>query len=166
MTRVGGMGRMRIMRLPEPALRRVSHVHVDLGPVQTHGPTAAGLRRVIPIIGGTIDGPELRGEILNQGADWQLVQDDGTAIIDTRYTARTHDGALIYLATSGVRYATPEVLARLNAGEDVDPSEYYFRVGVRLEAAVPEYAWLNRTLFVAYAARSTDAVEYDLYAVT
>lgn len=154
------------MRLPEPALRRISHVHVDLGPVQTHGPTAAGLRRVIPITGGTIDGPELRGEIMNGGADWQLVRDDGTAVIDTRYTARTHDGAYIYLATSGVRHATPEVLSRLNAGEDVDPAEYYFRVVVHLEAAAPEYAWLNRTLFVAYAARHAQAVEYDLYAVT
>lgn len=153
------------MRLPEPGLSRVARVHVDLGPVQTLGPTPAGVRRVIPITGGTIDGPRLRGEILPGGADWQLVHDDGTALIDTRYTARTDDGALIYLATSGVRHGPPEVLARLAAGEDVDPATYYFRVTVRLEAGDPAYTWVNRTVFVAYAARLAGAVVYDLYAV-
>jgi len=153
------------MRLPEPALDRIARVHVDLGPIQTLGPTPAGVRRVIPITGGTVDGPRLRAEILPGGADWQLVHDDGTALIDTRYTARTDDGALIYLATSGIRTGPPEVLSRLAAGHDVDPADYYFRVSVHLEAAAPAYTWLNHTLFVAYAARLAGAVEYDLYAV-
>jgi hypothetical protein len=57
------------------------------------------------------------------------------------------------------------VLERVAAGETVDPREYYFRVGVRLEAGDPRYSWLNCTLFVAYAARFADAVVYDLYAL-
>lgn len=144
---------------------RIAHVHVRLGPVRTLGPAPGGLRRIIPITGGRIDGERLRGEILPGGADWQLVHDDGTAVIDTRYCARTDDGALVYLATAGVRHGPRAVLDRLAAGEPVDPGEYYFRVTVRLEAGDPRYAWLNRTVFVATAARAAAAVSYDLYAL-
>ncbi|HYH30946.1 MAG TPA: DUF3237 domain-containing protein [Pseudonocardia sp.] len=151
--------------LPGLTLTKVAHVRVALDPVLTVGPTAQGLRRVVPIVGGTIDGERLRGRILPGGADWQLVHEDGTAVIDTRYTARTDDGALIHLATTGVRHGPAAVLERVAAGEPVDPREYYFRVGVRLEAGDPRYAWLNRTVFVAYAARLADAVAYDLYAL-
>ena len=153
------------MDIPSLGLTRVARVHVRLGPVQTLGPTAAGLRRIIPITGGTVDGDRLTAEVLPGGADWQLVHDDGTAVIDTRYAARTGDGALIYLATAGVRHAPRGVLDRLAAGEPVDPAEYYFRLTVRLEAGAPQYAWLNRTVFVATAARAVSAVTYDLYAL-
>jgi hypothetical protein len=165
----GAMGRSHTggdaIRLPELSATKIAHVRVELDPVLTVGPTAQGLRRIIPIVGGSIEGERLRGQILPGGADWQLVDDTGTAYIDTRYTARTTDGALVYLATTGVRHGPPEVLERVAAGEPVDPREYYFRVGVRLEAGDARYAWLARTLFVAYAARFADAVVYDLYAL-
>nr|WP_232212938.1 DUF3237 domain-containing protein [Saccharomonospora saliphila] len=151
---------------PPAALDRVARVEVRLDPVLTLGPVPHGLRRVVPITGGRIDGDRLRGEILHGGADWQLVHDDGGITIDTRYTARTHDGALIYLATRGVRHGPPAVLDRLLSGEEVDPAEYYFRLGVCLETGDERYAWLNRTVFVASAARGPDTVVYDLYALT
>ncbi len=153
------------MELPELELERIARVHVELGDVLPVGPTARGVRRVVPITGGRIDGDRLRGEILAGGADWQLVHDDGSTTVDTRYTARTDDGALVYLATSGVRHGADDVLRRVAAGEAVDPREYYFRLGVRLESGDERYAWLTRTLFVASAARLADAVVYDLYAL-
>lgn len=153
------------MELPELELERIARVHVELGDVLPVGPTAGGVRRVVPITGGRIDGDRLRGEILSGGADWQLVHDDGSTTVDTRYTARTDDGALVYLATSGVRHGAGDVLRRVAAGEAVDPREYYFRLGVRLESGDERYAWLTRTLFVASAARLADAVVYDLYAL-
>ncbi|EHR62500.1 DUF3237 domain-containing protein [Saccharomonospora cyanea] len=153
------------MELPELELERIARVHVELDDALQVGPTARGVRRVVPITGGRIDGDRLRGEILPGGADWQLVHDDGSTTIDTRYTARTDDGALVYLATSGVRHGTADVLRRVAAGEAVDPREYYFRLGVRLESGDERYAWLTRTLFVASAARLVDAVAYDLYAL-
>lgn len=153
------------MQLPELTLSRIARVRVELDPMLVLGQTPQGLRRIVPIVGGTIDGRRLRGRILSGGADWQLVHDDGTALIDTRYTAETDDGALVYLATNGVRHGPPEVLERVIAGAEVGPEEYYFRVSVRLETGDPRYSWLNRTVFVAYAARSADAVVYDLYAL-
>lgn len=35
------------------------------------GPGSHGLRRVVPISGGSVDGPALRGVVVPGGADWQ-----------------------------------------------------------------------------------------------
>ena len=121
---------------------------------------------MIPIAGGTVRGARLRGVILSGGADWQLVDGAGTAVIDTRYLMRTDDGDLIVISTQGFRHGPPEVLARIAAGEAVPPSDYYFRVAARLETAVSSsHAWVNQTVFVAIAARHRGSVSYDLYAL-
>jgi 5-methylphenazine-1-carboxylate 1-monooxygenase len=62
-------------------------------------------------------------EILDNGADWHVVADDGTTVVDPRYLLRTDDGALVYLQTCGYRHGPPEVMARLAGGEEVDPAE-------------------------------------------
>lgn len=138
-------------------------VTVDLDPILEVGQVAGRDRRVIPITGGTVTGDRLRGAVLPGGADWQWVDDDGVAVIDTRYVIRTHDGALITIATSGYRHGPPEVLARIAAGEVVPAGQYYFRITARFETSAEQYAWLNRTVFVAVAAREADRVIYDLY---
>ena len=120
-----------------PELEFVAHVNVELGEPSELGSVLIGQRRVIPITGGSISGPLLNAEILDGGADWQIVSADGTAVIDTRYSARTADGSLIYLATRGFRHGPAEVLARVAAGEDVARHEYYFRLQVNLESGGP-----------------------------
>lgn len=90
---------------------------------------------------------------------------DGTADIDTRYTLRTHDGAHIMPATTGLRHGPPEVPARLARGEQVAPDSYYFRLVLRFETSDERYAWLNRTIGIASGMRAADAVEYDAYTV-
>lgn len=140
-------------------------VEAELAEPLEVGAVLVGTRRVIGITAGKVTGERLQGTILNGGADWQLVAPDGTAVIDTRYMMRTHDGALVVIATQGFRHGPPEVLARIAAGEPVDPAEYYFRVTARLESGAPAYAWLNHTVFVAAASRLRSAVVYDLYAV-
>ncbi|MEU8251153.1 DUF3237 domain-containing protein [Nonomuraea sp. NPDC048916] len=139
---------------------------VELDPILELGQSPWGRRRVINIVGGVFEGPRLRGEVLPGGADWQVVHADGMASIDTRYTLRTHDGAHLYISTSGVRHGPAAVMARLAAGEPVDPGEYYFRLFCRFETGDDRYLWLNRTLAVASAARTADAVRYEAYALT
>ena len=155
------------MQHPEhvPHLEFVAHVEVELASPMEFGEVLTGTRRVIPIIGGSIVGPLLNAEILDGGADWQIVAEDGTAIIDTRYTARTDDGSLIYLATSGYRHGPAEVLARVADGAAVGRDEYYFRLIVQLESGGPGLEWLNKTVFVASAGRNAMSVVYDLFAV-
>jgi hypothetical protein len=144
----------------------VCHVEAGLEDPLLVGAVPLGTRRVIPIEGGTVQGPKLQGVILSGGADWQLIDRDGTAIIDTRYLMRTGDGTLIVITTQGFRHGPPDVLARVAAGEPVAPTEYYFRVAARLETdATGPHAWVNRTVFVAIAGRRQSSVGYDLYAL-
>ena len=149
----------------EPRLELLGRFRAELSEPLELGQTLWGRRRVIPIAGGDFEGPMLRGTILPGGADWQVVHPDGMATIDTRYTLQTHDGALISVATQGMRHGPPEVLARIAAGELVDPAEYYFRVSIRYEVAEAEYGWLNRIVAVASAIRLANAVAYDAYVV-
>ena len=54
------------------------------------GETPVGLKRVVPILGGTFTGPEIRGTIVPGGADWQYVRADGVTVVEARYLLRTH----------------------------------------------------------------------------
>jgi hypothetical protein len=148
-----------------PKLELLARIRADVGEPLTIGQTPAGVRRVVPILGGTVDGPRLNGEVLPGGADWQLVEPDGTGRLEARYTVRTEDGALIYVRNLGLRTGRPEVLARIAAGETVDPAEYYFRSWPSFECGDPRYEWLTRTLAVGSGARLPGAVAIDLYAI-
>src|ERR1700728_5223805 len=110
-----------------PELRFALEVAVTVHPALDLGQTQAGHRRIMPIAGGTVSGPRLQGRVLPVGADWQIVRPEGTADLDARYTIQSDDGALIYVVNRGVRHGPPDVLARLNRGEGVDPASYYFR---------------------------------------
>lgn len=150
---------------PVPALERAFDVDASLGPLEDHGMTRAGHRRVVPITGGRVSGL-FDADILSGGADWQLVRPDGAVEIDTRYSARTVAGEHVHFRTSGVRSGPPEILRALLRGEPVDPSEYYFRVAVYLETSAPRLAGLERSIFVASAIREADRVRYTAYRVT
>jgi hypothetical protein len=153
---------------PTPGLELLARFTVELArPLWDLGRTTAlGTRRIVPITGGRFAGPALNGEILDNGADWQVVGDDGVTTVDTRYLLRLDDGALAYLRTQGFRHGSAEVLARITQGEVVDPALYYFRVQMVFETASPAYGWLNRTVAVGSALRTADAVVYDAYRVT
>jgi hypothetical protein len=129
------------------------------------GATAKGQRRVIGIEGGTFEGPKLRGRILPGGADYQIIRGDGIAELDARYTIETDDGAMIYVTNFGYRHGPADVIARVAAGEEVDPALYYFRSSPLFETAAEKYLWLNGSICVATGARKADAVELSVYQV-
>ena len=129
------------------------------------GVSALGRRRIIEITGGRFTGERLSGKVLPGGADWQLVRADGVAYLDTRYTLETQDGALIYVQNRGYRHGPAEVIERLARGEMVDPASYYFRTSPWFETSAPEYAWLNRTIFLGSGARLADRVRLEVFEV-
>ena len=110
--------------LPQPGLSHVCDLHVELDPIREMGPGRAGHRRIIPIIGGRVEGPRLNGRLLNLGADGQTIWSDGVAELDTRYAMETDDGAVIEIINYGYRHGPQEVLDRLMAGEIVPPDQY------------------------------------------
>lgn len=151
--------------LPAPQLRHVADFEVKLSPITEMGRGRGGMRRIIPIIGGRVSGPCFNGEILDVGADWQTVFDSGLAELDTRYAFRTDDGAVIEIQNFGLRHGPDEVMKRVAAGEDVDPSTYYMRTHARLETGHPDYMWVNNTLFIGVGARLKSHVMISLYAI-
>ncbi|HEY7204282.1 MAG TPA: DUF3237 domain-containing protein [Methylomirabilota bacterium] len=151
---------------PIPRLERLCRATVEIAEPLVVGDTPLGRRRIIPITGGHVDGPRLRGVVLPGGADWQIVRADGGAVLEARYTIRADDGALIYVRNVGVRHGPPAVLARLGRGEPVDPAAYYFRTTPRFETGAAAHAWLNDVVAVGSAVRRPDAVILDFYAVT
>lgn len=151
--------------LPEPTLELIFEAKVTLDPPQELGITTYGKRRIIPINGGTFEGPNMKGIVVSGGADWQTVRADGTADLEARYTLKTDDGVLIYIQNKGIRHAKPDVLARMAKGEKIDPSEYYMRTAASFEVADGKYAWLNKVVVISTGARMSDHVLLKFYKV-
>ncbi|HET7197342.1 MAG TPA: DUF3237 domain-containing protein [Burkholderiales bacterium] len=147
-------------------LQALLRAEITLAPAQELGEAPLGRRRIIPITGGRFRGERLSGRVLPGGADWQIVRADGVAQLEARYTLETDDGALVYVRNVGLRHGPPEVLARIAAGEAVDPALYYMRATPSFETGAAKYAWLNRIVCVATGARRKEAVELDVYEVT
>ena len=96
---------------------------------------------MIPITGGTFEGPNIKGTIINGGADYQLASIDGSRTeLEAIYCIRTDDGVYIHVRNRGIIFT----------GKDADgkPS-FYFKAAPQFEApADGKYAWLNNALFV------------------
>jgi hypothetical protein len=153
------------MPLVKPGLEFVFGLKANLGEMVVIGETPEGLRRMIPITDGTFSGPAFNGTVLAGGADWQYVRNDGVTIAEATYLLQTHDGALVQIRNRGVRHGPADVLRRVFGGERVDPAEYYFRASPTFLVPAGPYDWLNRSVFVATAARFARAIELDFYRV-
>jgi hypothetical protein len=123
-----------------PKLTFALQLKVTLGEAFRINNTQHGRRTVIPITGGTFEGPGLKGTIVNGGADYQLANADGRSEIEAIYCIKTDDGVYIHVRNRGI----------ITSGQDADgkPS-FYFRCAPQFEApADSKYGWLNNALFV------------------
>lgn len=151
--------------IDKPDLEFVCTLNVQIAKAIVVGETARGVRRIIPITGGTFDGPKMRGTIVDGGADWQIIRADGVAEIEALYTLKTDDSTFIYIRNPGMRVATPEVAARIGRGEVVSPTEYYFRTAPKFEAPKGKYDWLNNAIFICKAIRMPTFVKIEVWKV-
>ena len=130
------------------------------------GATFEGQRRIIPILGGSFEGPRIKGTFVGAGAaDWQYTRGDGVTQAEATYALETDDGVIIQVQNYGLRHGPDAVIARLAAGEDVDPADYYFRTNPRFKAPDGKYAWLNKSIFVASGARYADSIRLWFFEV-
>jgi len=146
-------------------LQPLLNADITLAAAQELGDSPQGRRRIINITGGTFRGERLSGKVLPGGADWQVIRADGVADLDARYTLETSDGALIYVRNHGYRHGPADVMKKLSAGEDVDPSLYYMRTTPLFETGDPRYAWLNRLICVGTGARKKSSVHLEIFEV-
>ena len=137
----------------KPGLEFVYAAGGGLGAPIAIGDTPDGTRRIIPIFTGPVEGPLIRGELLAGGNDWQVTRPDGVTVADATYALRTDDGVVIQIRNKGLRHGPPEVMARLAAGEEVDPAAYYFRTVPEFIAPDGPYDWLNKSIFICSGAR-------------
>lgn len=149
-----------------PGLDFVFEARVAVGPPQDLGDVGKGGRRIVPITGGEFSGPQMRGEVLPGGADWQVLRSDGVAELEARYTLRTTDGALIYVRNHALRHGPPDVMAALAAGHSVGPGSYYFRGATFFETGSSPYAWITRDIIVCTGAREQARVLVRFYKLT
>ncbi len=141
-----------------PGLAFAFELRVRVGAPVEIGEVAHGRRRIVSILGGTVDGPMLKGTVPSGGADWQMIQPDGFSELDTRYTIQTDKGQIVYVQNAGIRHAAPDVMQKLLAGQIVDPKLVYFRTVPKFETAVPELQWLARSVFVGVGERFPEEV--------
>ena len=144
----------------------MTQVHCQVGALVTLGMGPHGERRFVPLGGGTVRGPELNGTLVEGGIDWQVNRADGALDIAAHYVIRADDGGLIEVQSLGVRHGPPEVMARLARGEQVLPTEYYFRTAVRFTTGAPAWLHLNRVMALAVGQREARCVKLDFYRIT
>jgi hypothetical protein len=123
-----------------PQLEFAMQLKVTLGEAFSIENTQHGRRTVIPITGGTFEGPQLKGTIINGGADYQLNAPDGRTELEAIYCIKTDDGVYIHVRNRGI----------IANGKDADGNPtFYFKAAPQFEApATSRYGWLNNALFV------------------
>lgn len=106
-----------------------------------HGTTPIGQRFRVPIIGGTFEGPDLRGRILPGGFDWQLMRADGYLELVADYFMETDDKVLIQVTNRGL----------LHLASPGGPATYVMSTP-RFKAPMGKYGWLHQFIFTGTVA--------------
>lgn len=118
---------------------------LDLGERQMMPRGPHGTRVFARVLGGTVEGPRLRGTVC-PGSDWVTVRQDGWAQLDVRLVLVAEDGAVISMEYRGI------------LGPDGNP-----RSAPLFQAAAEQYQWLNHVQGVAIGTPRQDGVTYEVY---
>ncbi|MBQ1665222.1 MAG: DUF3237 domain-containing protein [Bacteroidaceae bacterium] len=128
-----------------PQLEYVVELKVKCEGAYQVGQTSHGNRFIIPIVGGTFEGPKMKGTILPGGADYQLQDNEhGRTEVEAIYSIKTDDGVNIHVRNRGL----------ICTGKDENGNpQFYFRTTPQFEAPFDsKYAWLNNAIFVCQPA--------------
>ena len=122
--------------------------------LETGGPGggAVGARQIVPVIGGTFEGPKLKGKVLPPGADWLVRISDTVRVLDVRTLLLTDDDQRIYLTYRGVLHTPPG-------------QPRYQRVGMMFETGSEKYAWLHQIFAVGYGYTVPQRVPYRIFTI-
>ena len=153
-----------------PSLALAFHVRLDFaeGPRTRFTPAYTQFTRgFVALEGGEVSGPLLTGRVVpHSGGDWPRFWAGGLVEFEAHYMLEAADGTPIYIHNRGIAYSSPDVFARIEAGETVPSEENYLRVTPRFEAPEGPHNWLNRTVFVGVAERRGNSTFFDYYRVT
>ena len=119
-----------------PGLEFAFEETVTLGKVVEVGKTIRGERRIIPITGGHFEGPQIKGEVMPGGWDWQLTRADGCTEVKADYFLKTDDGVMINVVNTG----------EICPGAKDAPAPV--RTHPVFEPPLGKYEWLGKQAFV------------------
>ena len=120
-----------------PGIEFAFSAHVLLEPTREIGRTPYGIRRRIPIIGGSFEGPRIRGKVLAGGADWQLQRADDYTLLEADYMIEAEDGTPIHVRNRGLTNSRVK-----------GATARYLRTVPEFEAPAGPHEWLNQAVFV------------------
>ena len=148
-----------------PHLEFALELRVNIGPVLELGWGSFGLRRMVPITGGTFRGPGFPvASCLEEPTGSSLTATDSRWWMRA-YVIETADAVRIEVSNPGIRHGAPGVLDRIAAGEPVSPSQYYFRTTPRFHPPDGKYDWLKRSIFPGDAERHAELVVVRVWKV-
>ncbi|SDQ27106.1 DUF3237 domain-containing protein [Leucobacter chromiiresistens] len=138
--------------LPAPRLEFVFEIRATIGPDRHIGRGPDEALSFTPVTGGSVHGPAFTGEVLPGGGDWAVTR-SGTAQLEARYLIRADDGAVVDVLNRGYFRATPEMLTRMEAGEDLPETTdgLYFRTAPVFQTDAPTHRWLAEHQFIGLA---------------
>jgi hypothetical protein len=123
---------------PADAVPRVEFAfeeRVTISPAVVLGSTAFGHRQYIPITGGVVAGPKLKGQVIPGGWDFQLTYSASDCTqLSADYFLKADDGTVIHV---------------LNEGLFCPGGGQRSWMRPRLEAPKGAYEWMTRATFVA-----------------
>ncbi|MDM0073861.1 DUF3237 domain-containing protein [Variovorax sp. J2P1-59] len=151
--------------LAPPSLDYFADLQVEVGAPQVLSQGPRGMRRLVPITGGSARGNGWTARVIPGGTDFQLIVSDTLSELDARYGLETDAGDLIYVQNHAVRAAPPEAMAKLLRGEPVDPAQIYFRCNPRFETSSPTLRWIGERMFVGVGVRHPAQVVMRFFAL-
>lgn len=149
-----GQGAGRGAAAPEPPPEGIkSQLLMDVL-FETGGPGggAVGNRQIVSVIGGTFEGPQLKGTVVPPGGDWLVTTPGNVRLLDVRALLVTDDEQRIYMSYKGVIY-TPQ------------GGERYWRITPYFETASEKYAWLNSIVCVGVGYTVPGKVPYRVFRI-
>lgn len=123
---------------------------VDVDEIVDFGEISIGHRRMVPIIGGTVNGSIGKGTIL-PGTDWQWLHADGTISLDAHYSISLQTGELVEVESRGLRVVEGN-------------GNVYFRTSIRLTTS-EKRPDINQRMFTSVGTRLDNKVILQLFPV-
>ena len=120
----------------------------DKGPTNDVG----GNRLVVPVLGGTFEGPKLKGTVVGPGGDWMVNRSDGSSLLDLRLLLQTDDAQKISMTCRGIAYAQPG-------------GTLYARITPLFDTGAEKYGWLNNVVAVGVFRPVPGKVAYRIYRI-
>lgn len=141
-----------------PWLEYVMEIRAVCDPGFSVGTTSHGERFIIPIKGGTFEGPNLKGTVIPGGADHQLIdKNKGRTELEAIYSIRTEDGVNIHVRNCGILY---------NGLDENGQQTFYFRTSPKFEAPNDsKYDWLNNSIFICVPEPKPEYISLKIWRV-